>query len=249
MCVILTLSLRRGRTPAFRPRSQPSTSAREPGAPCPDLRTWASSEARPLSSNRPLNHASRGYHPCPASSNIDPYEDLAQTLSYHRTVKVERTLPSTLQPAFILRIWFVVSFIAISSFAQAQTQPATITGTVIDPSGAAIPKDQITLEAANGPALRATADTAGQFSIDTKPGKYTLHISAPGFESLSQPLTLEASKTLVTRLVLSISQGGPGVSIVFIPIEPEAPNPLTATLPLKPSLPLKLYPKYPKFSQ
>jgi hypothetical protein len=60
---------------------------------------------------------------------------------------------------------------------------ATITGSVTDTDAAAIPKAQVTLEAVDSGAVRATAsDSAGAFTfLSVPPGKYVVRISAPGF--------------------------------------------------------------------
>jgi len=154
---------------------------------------------------------------------------------------------STIQRAFMFRRWFVVMVIVVSSFAQAQSPTAIITGTVTDPSGAVIPQAKITLQAASGPVQQTKVDTAGRFTMVVDSGEYSLNISAWGFEPFSQPISLAAATTLTKPVVLSISSMedcGPCVN--FIPIELDVPNPLTATLPLN-SLPtLKSHPRNPK---
>ena len=59
----------------------------------------------------------------------------------------------------------------------------TITGTVVDPSGAAIPNAQITATStAQGTQRKTTSGSAGEFSFYAVPiGQYTMTISAPGF--------------------------------------------------------------------
>jgi hypothetical protein len=59
----------------------------------------------------------------------------------------------------------------------------TITGTVVDPSGAAIPRAQIVATSnGQGTQRETTAGSAGEFSLNSVPiGQYTLTISAAGF--------------------------------------------------------------------
>jgi hypothetical protein len=147
---------------------------------------------------------------------------------------------SIIQRAFMIPRWFAVLIITASCFAQAQSRTATIIGTVKDPTGWAIPKATVALQTANGAVQQTTADAAGRFAIDIEPGDYSLNISARGFDPLREPISLAAATTLTKHIILllpSLEECGP--CVVFVPIELEAPDPLTATLPLEPLPPLK----------
>lgn len=70
--------------------------------------------------------------------------------------------------------------------ARAQSNAATLTGTVTDSTGAVIPKATVTVaDEASGVVRTATSDGAGFFSFVGVPvGTYDVKVSAPGFNSL-----------------------------------------------------------------
>jgi hypothetical protein len=74
-----------------------------------------------------------------------------------------------------------------------------ITGTVADPTGAAIPGSQVTLVSTDTAfKLVTTADRSGVFVFSPiKIGHYTLTVSAPGFETgIQQNITLDVGQRL-----------------------------------------------------
>src|ERR1700733_10103573 len=80
----------------------------------------------------------------------------------------------------------VGSMTSMAPFANAQgITTGTITGSVVDPSGSAIPNAQITITSnSQGTTRKTTSGTAGDFSISAVPiGQYTLTISASGFST------------------------------------------------------------------
>ncbi len=148
---------------------------------------------------------------------------------------------STIQRAFKLRRWFAVLVIAVSCFAQAQSQTATITGTVTDASGAAIPKAKVTLEVTNGPVLQTIADASGRFAIAAEPGEYVLKASSLGFMTYRQPIHLVVATPITEDVKLQISwNSGPVVDNIPPPQVELLTASLTSTLPLRPLPPLKL---------
>ena len=75
-----------------------------------------------------------------------------------------------------------ILFIAPAAYGQGITT-GTITGTVVDPSGAAIPNAQVTATSTTqGTKRETTSGAAGEFSFYAVPiGQYTIAISAAGF--------------------------------------------------------------------
>src|ERR1700732_3267486 len=78
---------------------------------------------------------------------------------------------------------FALTFDASRSFAQ--VSGATLSGTVTDPSGSAIPKAQITIkDVATGVARVLVSDGAGLYSApNLLPGNYEVSVTAPGFST------------------------------------------------------------------
>lgn len=92
----------------------------------------------------------------------------------------------------------------VSCFALfAQAQPASLHGTVTDPSGALVPGALVQLRGP-GPEARATSDDKGQYAFATlTPGKYTVRVIAKGFTvgtkqgvDISSPQTLDIQLTI-----------------------------------------------------
>jgi len=82
----------------------------------------------------------------------------------------------------------------------------TITGVVLDPSGAAIPKAQVSLLGARTEAQQRTAtDAVGAFRFDNvAPGKYTLDLHADGFRDTRVSVAVANKRLSPMRLVLPI---------------------------------------------
>jgi hypothetical protein len=83
--------------------------------------------------------------------------------------------------------------------ANAQSTQATILGTVLDASGAAVPKATVTVTSTDAGITRTiTTDKSGNYQfLDLNPGRYTVHITAPGFEAENETgLTLTARQQL-----------------------------------------------------
>ena len=75
-------------------------------------------------------------------------------------------------------------FLLACSFAalSAQTQTGTLTGVVIDASGAAIPDARVTVSASDQPNLTRNTDTQGRYSFaGLQGGEYRLQVAAKGF--------------------------------------------------------------------
>lgn len=80
----------------------------------------------------------------------------------------------------------VLSVTCISPLSKAQSNAATLTGTVTDSTGAVIPKATVAItDEATGVERTASSDASGFFSFVGVPiGTYDVKVSAPGFNSL-----------------------------------------------------------------
>lgn len=108
------------------------------------------------------------------------------------------------------RLWIV--FLLGASFsslcARAQTN-ATLTGTLTDPSGAAVAGAGVSAElrpaAVAGP-VRTTSDNEGRFALQLLPGDYRVRITHPSFAPVEQDVTLAAGETREVRLRLELER-------------------------------------------
>ena len=87
----------------------------------------------------------------------------------------------------------------------AQVEFGALTGTVTDPSGAALPGVSITLI---GPEKRtAVTDGRGEFSfVRLRPGEYEIESSLAGFNTVRNKVTLSAGRT--ERMTIQMTLGG-----------------------------------------
>jgi hypothetical protein len=86
--------------------------------------------------------------------------------------------------AIVLLVAAVLTTVA----AGAQTQNAgTISGNVLDPTGAVIPNANVTLTSrAEGTVVKAKSNSRGEYLFDAvKPGSYTLTVAAPTFQNFT----------------------------------------------------------------
>ena len=83
----------------------------------------------------------------------------------------------------------------------------TISGIVLDPSGAAIPGANVTLTAAEGnPVQQTVTDSAGMFRFNQVPaGNFTIDIQAAGFRETKTDQVVGARQPPNLRVVMPIS--------------------------------------------
>ncbi|MGA2856242.1 MAG: MG2 domain-containing protein [Candidatus Sulfotelmatobacter sp.] len=83
---------------------------------------------------------------------------------------------------------------------------AEIAGSVTDPSGAAVASAIVSVRETSNRKLRTTkTNAAGQFSLAALPaGNYEVQVSAPGFRSASQKVTVQARDRAVLSATLSV---------------------------------------------
>jgi hypothetical protein len=123
------------------------------------------------------------------------------------------------------------------SFVDAGT--ATLSGTVVDSSGAVIPKAILSLEKTDSPHLQTTTDSSGHFAIEAAPGEYILNVSAYGFQASKIEVGLSAGTHNMGKILLSVSMDACGVCVTqVIPIDTINAS-LDVLLPLSPLPPYK----------
>lgn len=103
----------------------------------------------------------------------------------------------------ILLIVLLVSLFSLT----AQTDRATLTGVVMDPSRSVVAGAKVSLKAAaTGIDYAAVANSAGVYTFSGLPvGQYTASIAAAGFETLQiQSFTLEVGETRTLNAALRV---------------------------------------------
>jgi len=96
---------------------------------------------------------------------------------------------------------------ADSGVADDRAAPHSISGVVLDPSGAAIAKAQVTLLGNRSETVaQGTTDAVGAFRLDNlAPGKYTLEFQAAGFRDTRMAVAITTKRLSPLRVVLPIS--------------------------------------------
>ncbi|HLY15849.1 MAG TPA: carboxypeptidase regulatory-like domain-containing protein [Bryobacteraceae bacterium] len=104
-------------------------------------------------------------------------------------------------------------FCAASVFGQAET--SQITGTVYDPSGAAIPNATITVKSVDtGTVRELTTSTNGTYlATDLLPGNYLVSATAPGFVQLQQRITLTVGAKQAVDMHLEVGKASTVVEV------------------------------------
>jgi Carboxypeptidase regulatory-like domain len=151
---------------------------------------------------------------------------------------------------FLMRSLLVLSLAITASCAQTQStdtsQTATISGTVVDQTGAIIPNATVSLGTADRPQFETTTDSNGHFVIEVAPREYSLKAKAPGFRLYMQAHLTVTGQT-VEQIMLLVSNSGCGPCIYVGPPPLETLNvSLESLLPLTPLPPLQLSAKASK---
>ncbi|MEO8028654.1 MAG: carboxypeptidase regulatory-like domain-containing protein [Bryobacteraceae bacterium] len=86
---------------------------------------------------------------------------------------------------------------------MAQSAPLSVKGTVIDPSGAAVPDAQVFLRGPRGE-QRTRSGKLGEYTLTVpQPGKYTLRVLAKGFSLYQQAVDISAASSLDVQLSIT----------------------------------------------
>jgi hypothetical protein len=117
--------------------------------------------------------------------------------------------------SFALLLLLVILAVALVP-ATAQEVTASITGTVLDPSGAAIPNATVTAtDTERGTTWPTKTNEAGVFNLPRLPiGTYTLKVEATGFQTAIHPaFTLVMNQTARVDVSLKLGQVGESVDV------------------------------------
>src|SRR5581483_682123 len=111
----------------------------------------------------------------------------------------------------ILTVFFAVT--AVAAFGQST---ASLSGTVSDPTGAAVPSAHVVVHSlATGADRNVDTDAAGLYAVPSlEPGDYSVRASATGFANDTVPkVTLNVASSVTLNLKLSIASTGETVQV------------------------------------
>jgi outer membrane cobalamin receptor len=120
---------------------------------------------------------------------------------------------------------FAALFVLLFAARVSAQQTASLTGTVFDPSGAAIAGAKVTLvrTTARGAILRTTSGPEGRYGFDVVPGAYRLRVAAASFAPYEQDLQLAPGERRELTVRLALDRASASVIVTAEPLPaPEA---------------------------
>jgi TonB family protein len=183
-----------------------------------------------------------------------------------RSSTLERRIATMLNPAlnrtplsrrstiFTIALLLAVA-LPTAAFRAAQTSPATLTGSVYDPTGAVMPGVALTLQNAQEQTQQATTRADGRFDFpQVAPGKYVLSATLPGFRALKQEFELKNSRDWDRAITLQVGELQESIMVqerrVTGPVgaaQPQLPKPIRVGGNIRvPRKTLDVHPVYPK---
>jgi hypothetical protein len=112
------------------------------------------------------------------------------------------------RPIGSIAVAFLVLIVAVSSWAQTTVGSGSVNGTVTDPAGAMVSGARVTItNAGTGQSLSLTASPSGAYtSGPLDPGTYRVQVSAKGFSTVSETITVEVGNTASANIKLQLGQ-------------------------------------------
>jgi TonB family protein len=137
---------------------------------------------------------------------------------------------------------------------RAPQESKPLTGAVYDPSGAALPQVELTLEDAQHARMQVITDASGRFEFPpVPPGDYVLEASLPGFRRLHYELTLSRARDWNQAITLQVGQVREEISVrasratpPTTAARPDTGGPLRVGGNIRPPKKIKdVFPQYP----
>ena len=114
------------------------------------------------------------------------------------------------------QISFISLLLVTASIGFSQTVLATVTGTITDPSGAAIANAPVTLKnVENGQVFRVAGSETGNYTVSQLPiGDYDMTVAVPGFKTYTHTkFHLAAGQTMREDVLLEVGQTTESVTV------------------------------------
>jgi iron complex outermembrane recepter protein len=128
-------------------------------------------------------------------------------------------------------MWMTFAFATSATLAPtpliAQTPASSVSGTVLDPRGVPLPGAAIVIRnEATGATTKATSDAQGRYSAAVAPGRYSVEVDAPGFNTTKRNGVVVAAGP-PTELAIPLEMGNASEQIT---VEANASNSVAAAL-------------------
>ncbi len=155
--------------------------------------------------------AAASSHTTASSSSLYRFT-ATESIANRRVLDCRLRYPSIKAPLYLtILIWLTVLLFQLPNRALAQLITGSITGTVVDNTGAVIPSATLILtNEGTGTSVTVYSGAAGSYAIEAvNPGKYVLHITKPGFaEQISKGIQVHVQENVSVNVKLS--PGGRG---------------------------------------
>jgi len=115
---------------------------------------------------------------------------------------------------FALLVALLLSFLPSAGWAQSLTTGG-ITGTITDPSGAAVPNASVTLKNnGTGETRTATSNSTGFYRFPLlNPGSYSVAVTTPGFQATQQNVSVAVGQTSNANIALQVAGASQTVEV------------------------------------
>lgn len=121
-----------------------------------------------------------------------------------------------------IRLTFLLFALVLNALATFAQTTATVTGVLVDATGAVIPNATVTLSGANNFRRTTKSDGQGKFTFtNLQAGTYEVQVDSLGFKTLTRQVTIEASAAESLRLELQVGMRGEEGPFVVAAKEPE----------------------------
>jgi hypothetical protein len=129
-------------------------------------------------------------------------------MSYTNEARPAENRGETLGSFFMIALALLMLAFAVSGWAQSTVGTGSITGTVTDPTGAVVSGAKVVItNIGTGQALNQAANAGGAFASGAlDPGTYRVQVSAKGFSSVSETITVEVGNIASANIKLQLGQ-------------------------------------------